>query len=582
VTSTVRTAPERGRDTRRIDDGAGFAVDRVRMRVGARPGLIAAGLVVLLAIPLVVALVVLKHPRWYPLWDLATTEMQLRDVGTRHTPLTGVGGVLGLPDDLQGSHPGPLGLYVMWPVYRLVGSSSWAMQAAAAGVNIAALGVVLWLVSRRKSVGLLLGTTAALALLTHTYGPEALTQAWAPYMPLMWWGVLLAASWCVLSDDLPVLPVAVFAACFCVQSHVSLLIPAVGLVTLVFAGVWLAAYRHHDDRSSLRRTAKWSLLALGVGVAAWFPPILEQLTSDRGNLAILWRQFRDWNQDPMGVRNAFELLLIYLNPWRLVTRDMFVDTYRIAGSRLPGTFVLIAWTATAIIAVKLRNRLLVRLHAVVAAALVLAVVAVSRLEVAWWYRIQWLWGIAVLVLTAIAATLTLLVRRNLEATKRERTANRLVWVPLAVVVAFTVAFAASAAGVDYDRRDSAVLGELVPQVVSSLEDDYPRSSQYLLVLDETATGAYARGLMNELVRRGLEVGALERYRAEVRPHRVVSPREADAVIAVALGTEIDTWRATPGARQIARVVPDSHEATSSDDELGLAVFVAPPRVLRGR
>ena len=549
------------------------------MRLRAPPGRLAAGLLMLIAIPFLVALVVLRHPRWYPLWDLATTEMQLRDVGTRHTPLTGVGGVLGLPDDLQGSHPGPLGFYLMWPVYRLLGSSSWAMQTAAAWVNIAALGTTLWLVARRRSTRLLLGATAALALLVHAYGPEALTQAWAPYMPLLWWVVLLVATWCVLCGDLPALPVAVFAGCFCVQNHVSLLLPALGLVMLAFAGVWLAAYRQRHDRGSLRRTAEWSLLALGVGVAVCIPPVLEQLIGSRGNLAILWRQFRGWNQDPMGLLRAFELLLIYLNPWRLVTRDMFVDTWVISGSRVPGAIVLIAWATTAVVAVRLGNRSLVRLHVVVAAALVLAVVTISRLEIAWWYRVQWLWGVAVLVLTATGWTLTRLVRRHLKGTNGQRTANGLAWAPLALAVAFTAVFATNAAGIDYDRRDSAVLGGLVPQVVSTLEDD-SHSVRYLLVWNEASTGALGRGLMNELARRGFDIGAMESFRAEVRPHRVVSPSEADAVIAVTGGTEIETWRAKPRAREIAHVnLRGSQQAGSSDGGRGTTVFVAPPAVL---
>ena len=560
--------------------GPGGRVPSVRIPRRAQFGFVAAVLVVLLAAPFVVALVVLKHPRWYPLWDLATTEMQLRDVGTRQTPLTGVGAVVGLPDDLQGSHPGPLGFYLMWPVYRLFGSSPWAMQAAAAAANITALGLTVWLVSRRASVGLLVGTVAALSLLTYAYGPEALTQAWAPYMPMLWWFALLVASWCVLCGDVPALPVAVFAGCFCVQNHSAYVVPAVGIIVLAFGSVWLDAYRQRDDRGSLRRAAQWSLVAFSVGVAVWVPPVLEQLISPRGNLGILWRHFRGWTDDPMGLREAFELVLLYLNPWRLVTRDMFVDTLIISGSRIPGAIVLIVWAATAVVAVRLADRRLVRLHVVVAAALVLAVVTVSRLSIAWWYRVVWLWGIAVLVLMAIVLTLTFLVSRHLKATNRQRTANRLVWGPLAFALAFTGAFAVSAAGVDYDRRDSAVLDALVPQVVSALEDDYSHSTRFLLLWNEVSTGALGRSLMNELVDRGFDVDAVDYFRAEVRPHRTASPSEVTAVMVVVGGTDIQTWRTKPGARQIAHVDRrGSQQAASPDDRPGTAVFVGPPTVL---
>lgn len=582
MASTVRSTPGRDPATGRPEEGADSAPERLSLRWRARPELAAAGLLVLLAVPLVVALVVLRHPRWYPLWDLATTEMQLRDVGTRHTPLTGVGGLLGLPDDVQGSHPGPLGLYLMGPFYGLFRSSAWAMQVAAAWANVVALGLSLWLVSRRRSPGLLVGTAAALALLVHAYGPQALTQGWAPYMPILWWFALLVATWCVLCGDLPVLPVAVFAGCYCVQNHAAYVLPAVGLVALAFGSVWWDAYRRRPDRNGLRRTGGWSLLALGVGVVLWIPPVLDQLTSRRGNLGTLWRHFRGWTDEPMGLVNAFELVLIYLDPRRLLARDMFVDTWVISGSRLPGALVLIAWVAAGVSAVRIGHRSLVRLHVVVAAGLVLAVVTVSRLGVAWWYRVQWLWGISVLVLMATGWTLAVLARRRLRAAGRRRAASRLVWAPLIVAVALTAAFAVNAAGVDYDRRDSAVLEGLVPQVVSALDEDYPSSARYLLIWDEATTGALGRGLMNELVRRGVDVGAPEWLQAEVRPHRVLSPSEATAVILLVDGSDPARWRAEPGVRQIARVEQrGSQQVAASDDRRGTVALVAPPTLFEG-
>jgi hypothetical protein len=567
-----------------MDAGVGFGADTVDEptldeRWRARPELTGAVLLALLAVPLLVALAALRHPRWYPLWDQATTEMQLRDVGTRHTPLTGVGGVLGLPDDLQGSHPGPLSFYVMWPVYRLLGSSAWAMQVATACVNVAAIGVVLWLVSRRRSLGLLIGTAAALALLTHAYGAEALTKAWAPYTPILWWTVLLVACWCVLCDDLPILPVAVFAGCFCVQTHASYVFPALGLVALAFGSVWLSAYRKRDDRDLVRLTRTWSLIAVAVGVAVWIPPVLEQLISRRGNLAILWRHFRGWNDEPMGVWHAFEVVLVHLNPWTLVRGDMFPDDWVVTGSRLPGALVLLAWAATAMVAVRLGSRALVRLHVVVAVALVLAVITVSRLGVAWYYRVLWLWGIAVLLLLAAGWTASLLVRRSLNATKRDGMANRLVWVPLVAAVGLTTAFGATAVSTEYDRRDSTVLDELVPQVVSALERDYAHLDDYLLVWSEFSTGALGRGLMNELVRRGFDVGGVEYFRAELRPHRAVSPSEVSAVLVVVAGSEIETWRAK-GVREIADVDRSgSQQLTAGDGTGGTAVFLAAPGIL---
>ena len=93
----------------------------------------------LLAIPLAVALAVLRSPRWYPLLDLAQTEMRVRDVSGGHPPLIGLPGRIGTLAD-QGSHPGPLSFWALWPFYELFGATSWALQVASASLHLIAAG----------------------------------------------------------------------------------------------------------------------------------------------------------------------------------------------------------------------------------------------------------------------------------------------------------------------------------------------------------------------------------------------------------------------------------------------------------
>lgn len=40
--------------------------------------------------PLVVALAAISSPRWFPIADLAQTELRVRDVGTSNTPIIGL------------------------------------------------------------------------------------------------------------------------------------------------------------------------------------------------------------------------------------------------------------------------------------------------------------------------------------------------------------------------------------------------------------------------------------------------------------------------------------------------------------
>ena len=48
-----------------------------------------------LTIPLVVALVVLHSPRWFPTLDMAETEIRIRDVWSSNPPLIGLAGRIG-------------------------------------------------------------------------------------------------------------------------------------------------------------------------------------------------------------------------------------------------------------------------------------------------------------------------------------------------------------------------------------------------------------------------------------------------------------------------------------------------------
>src|SRR5688572_12822617 len=107
-------------------------------RFAARPGLLVLVGTVVVSLPLLLALVDLHSQRWHPVLDLAMTELRVRDVGSVHTPLVGLPGRI-LPGPDQGSHPGPLSFYLLAPVYRLLGSSSWALEGATVAIHVSAI-----------------------------------------------------------------------------------------------------------------------------------------------------------------------------------------------------------------------------------------------------------------------------------------------------------------------------------------------------------------------------------------------------------------------------------------------------------
>src|SRR5262245_27807501 len=113
-----------------------------------RGRLAVAGISAVVATPVVIATDAVRTTRWYHIDDLSQIEMRVRDVCVSHPPLIGLGGrIFGL--DTQGSHPGPISFYLLAPVYRVLGSSSWALQASAAALDLVLIAAIVWVAHRR-------------------------------------------------------------------------------------------------------------------------------------------------------------------------------------------------------------------------------------------------------------------------------------------------------------------------------------------------------------------------------------------------------------------------------------------------
>jgi len=134
------------------------------------------GVSLVLAVPLVVALVVLARPRWYPLLDLAMTEMRVRDVGAGHPPLVGLLGRFGTGDH-PGSHPGPISFWFMWPVWAAAGRSALALRIATVTVHLTAIAAAMGVAWRRGGARMSLGVGALLAVAASTFGAAVF---WSP------------------------------------------------------------------------------------------------------------------------------------------------------------------------------------------------------------------------------------------------------------------------------------------------------------------------------------------------------------------------------------------------------------------
>ena len=273
-----------------------------------RPVLTIVGVTLIVALPLIVAAIVLAQRRWFPVLDLAMTEFRIRDVGGRYTPLIGLPGRIGTFPD-QGSHPGPLSFWLVAPGYRLFGSSAWAMEAGTVMVQMAWIGVALWIGHRRAGTAGVVVVAAVLAVLLRGYGLTVLVQPWNPYLPLFAWVVILLATWSVLCGDHMMLIPLVVGASFAAQTHIPYLTMA-GALGLFAIGVVVVRCWRSDDRRSFRTPLAWTG---GLFVVLWLGPLADQIRRDPGNVRRLLEHFTSPDEVAIGFRQAGNVMFRHLD-----------------------------------------------------------------------------------------------------------------------------------------------------------------------------------------------------------------------------------------------------------------------------
>jgi hypothetical protein len=568
-----------------LPEAAGDAADQGARRRGPVPRwVVVAGLLTLVGLPLVVAAVALRRPHWYPVLDLAMTELRLRDVGTRHTPLIGLPGRIGPSLAEQGSHPGPLSFYLLTPFYRLFGSSAWAMQAATVLINLAALATALLIAVRRGGTRLAIAVAALLVILVSGYGLTMLTQPWNPYLPLLWWVVLLLAVWSVACHDLAMLPVAVFAASFCAQTHVPYVGLAAGLGVLTIVLVALAWRAAPPGSPARRGVVRWTAASLFLAVALWVPPLVDQAINDPGNLRAIYDHLVTPSEEPVGFGRGVRLALLHLDIPGLVIGDSGAvgslpdPSSDPNGSVVPGVVALLAWAVAAAASVRLRHRALMRLHLVVGVSLVLGVVSMGRiLGKEWYYLMLWAWGTAAVLLLAVGWTVVA-VASAWAGPRRRAVANVATVALLGALGIGSLALTIDAVDTDPPERHlSSALGAVLPATMAALDRGEGaatgREGRYMVAFsDALYFGSQSYGLVSELERAGFEAGMPDVLHVPITDHRVIGPDDATTLFILATGNNIDRLRERPEAVEVAYVEPRSPGEQAEFTRLRAAVI----------
>jgi hypothetical protein len=525
------------------------------------------------ALPLVIAVIALRGQRWYPVLDYAEIEMRVRDVPTRDIPLLGLAGRLqGFGQ--QGSHPGPLAFWALWPVYRMLGGTAWALQASTAVLNMAAIGLACWISHRRAGPWVTAGVGVALALLVHGYGLDRLTIPWNPYVPMLWWVVFLLAVWSVLCDDLRLLPLAVVAGSLCAQTHIPYTGAVAGMLGLAGGSALWGVLRSGVPRR--RDAVLWGAVSFGLLTALWLAPLLEQVRNRPGNLAIIRETFAHPREAPLGF--GWDALDVWLSHFDVLQLARHSDRWDLAttGSAGVGLAVLAAWGVAAVIAWRRREEAphIWCLHVTVGAALVLGLMSVTRIHGdAWSYLVLGAWGTTALagVATVWTAVAGWPEARALRLGVRG-TAGATVLVGALLVAAVPLTW--TAAHLDPpDPAETDDLVHLVPDTMQALAaGDAPgggtRGRYYVMWLDEVSDGGIGFGFLLELERAGFDVGTLPMHEPALGAHRIGAIGDATAVVRLVRGENaIARARSMSGLVEVASYDPRSPQEVARFDDL---------------
>lgn len=557
-------APEDGLD---VDDGSPETGTSTRPWWQDPPApVVVLGLVALLAIPLVVALVVVREPRWFSYVDLAQIELRVRDAGSlTHTPATGIAGrIYGY--GARGSHPGPISFFALWPIYTLFGADGWALLASSVTLTLTAAGLGIWIGYRRGGLTGAIAVAAVLAMLMRGYGAELLLLPWNPYTPMMWWVLFLLAVWAVLCRDLPFLPVAVVAGTMCAQTHLPYLglVPVVGGLMTVAVGIELWGKRR--DRDTILRLLRWtagSAVLLGV---LWLPPVIQQLANRPGNLAIIVENFRHPWGEQVTPDLATDAWSSHLDIRQLLTtggRDLGLGYPSYLGNKGAGLVMLVVWATTALVAWRRRQVTTLKLHAVAAVAVAIGLLGMSRIFGPYWpYLTLWAWGTTAIMALALLWTL-FAPDGALPPAWRAKTPLGLGAAMSVLVLLFTID--ASDTQLPNEKSWKAI-GPLVGPTVDALEADPTGCDdrcQYLVTWSYDNMDTVGDGLRMALEQEGFDARALPDAVTAVRKHRIIEPEDADLQIDVAIGAEsISELEDDAGAQLVARAQPDGAEPTA--------------------
>jgi hypothetical protein len=278
-------------------------------------------------------------PAEMPSGDMALLELYTRQAA--HGALR-----VGPYSRFQWNHPGPAMFYVFTPLYSLFGERFESLRLSALILNLGWLCTALAVVARRGKPALLLTTALGLALLLFR-SSDVLVSPWNPHLLLLPIAVLFVSCAAVLQGAFALFAMAVAAASFVIQTHLS----TAPLMAFLLCATVLIVVVRFTDRGSTAKYRRALNLALWLGLAMWFLPLADEVTSSPGNLTAIFRFFVEPNYSPVSrdsYRAFFRMLSAAVMPgFETAWGGQIVRPDSLVGFAISlGVLIGLPWTAS--------------------------------------------------------------------------------------------------------------------------------------------------------------------------------------------------------------------------------------------
>ncbi len=506
------------------------------------------GVVALAVLPFlalaVVAIVSVGHG-YHGTEDNAMTELRISDIGA-HWPTIG-------PFSRNGwSHPGPALFYLLFVPYRLTGSHSNGLLVGAALVNASAVAGMVVLARRRGGTTLAVLMAIGTLLLGVGLGDPFLWNPWNPFVTVLPFGLAVLLTWCVTCGDAWCLPALVLVGSFCAQTHVGYVPLILVLLFVAAVGLWRHERSMHGEAARTRPVLGPVLVAVGVFVVAWAPPVFQQFTADPGNLSTVWDYFQS-GKAAHSVGQAFDIAtaqFAWKPGWLAGRSDVNAFTATpISASRTSWPVWWLPFVAAVAWSWRVRHRTARALGAVLTIGVVAAIVAIARtIGPLYEYRLRFVWVLGMLTLTFSVWVAVLAAARF---------APVRAWWRVGCAIAVVVTVGLSAYGVVVATRtdlprvhENRVVASLVPQLLHALPARpgavIPQSASF-------AAFVLMNGVMVDLEHHSVQVRVHDNPDDRLRygDHRVLTNERVRAEIRVAVDDDLEAVASEPCARMLA-------------------------------